>query len=209
MSKNAASITAVMGASGSGKSAWLKQQLAKWKPRRLMVWDPMDEYGHLAGRLSTLAPVIDQLKLAGKRGGFVLVFDPSHDEKRRLDQFNVWCLAALAAGELTFIAEELRFVTRPGWAPTGWAKVTMTGRHKGLRVIGTSQRPASIDKDFFGNCTVIHTGRLAYPDDVRTVARAMNVPEADLAALQPLQWMQKDMTTGSFSKGTIRFPSKV
>ncbi|TAN78248.1 MAG: hypothetical protein EPN14_06740 [Gallionella sp.] len=29
----------------------------------------------------------------------------------------------------------------------GWAQVTMAGRHKGLKVIGASQRPASIDAD--------------------------------------------------------------
>ena len=49
----------------------------------------------------------------------------------------------------------------------------MTGRHKGLKVIGASQRPASIDKDFLGNCMAIHIGRLAYAEDVRAVAKGI------------------------------------
>ncbi len=81
----------------------------------------------------------------------------------------------------------------------------MTGRHRCLRVIGASQRPASIDKDFLGNCTTIHTGRLAYPEDVRAVAKAMGVDEAGIAALKPLEWIEKNMQTGQTSRGVITF----
>ncbi len=81
----------------------------------------------------------------------------------------------------------------------------MTGRHRGLRVIGASQRPASIDKDFLGNCTTIHTGRLAYHEDVRAVAKAMGGDEAGIAALKPLEWIEKNMQTGQISRGVIAF----
>jgi hypothetical protein len=118
------------------------------------------------------------------------VFRPSAREDLRARQFDGFCALALAAGHLTLVVEELRFVTSPSRAPLKWAEVTMTGRHKGLRVIGTSQRPASIDKDFLGNATLIHTGRLVYPEDVRAVAKAMQVGEGEIAALQPLEWIE-------------------
>jgi hypothetical protein len=44
-SRNTAKIIAVMGASGSGKSAWIKQQLRAGNPARLLVWDPQEEFG--------------------------------------------------------------------------------------------------------------------------------------------------------------------
>jgi hypothetical protein len=121
----------------------------------------------------------------------------------------LFCRVALATGNLLFVVEELRFVTTPSRAPMGWAQVCLTGRHKGLKVIAASQRPASIDKDFLGNCTSIHVGRLVYPEDVRAVSRASNIPESDIGALMPLEWIEKDMQTGKQTKGKLTFSGGV
>ena len=200
--KNKAAIIAVLGASGSGKSTFVKQYLARAKPSRLLVWDFMHEYkmGDDVSRVSVLAE-----KLYGEKGSFSLTFRPSADESTRSAQFDVFCGLALAAKNLTLVVEELRFVTTPSRAPMRWAQVTMTGRHAGLRVIGTSQRPASIDKDFLGNATLIHTGRLVYPEDTRAVAKAMRVAESEIDDLAPLDWLEKDMQIGKKAKGRITF----
>lgn len=195
---NKASIMAVLGASGSGKSTYIKRALSRGHPR-LLIWDPMSEYqGEL---VPTLAGLIAGLK--AKK--FRLVFRPSADPAQRGRQFDLICRAALAAGNLTLVVEELRFVTTPSRAPLGWAQVCLTGRHRGLRVFGISQRPASIDKDFLGNCTAIRTGRLAYPEDVKAVCKVMGVPPAKVEALRPLEWLEKDMATGRMASGVLTF----
>lgn len=201
---NKAQIIAVMGASGSGKSTFIKRTLSKPKPARLMVWDPMGEYSAFGQVYSSMGALVDMLGKIGA-GKFSVVFQPAANEKARAKQFDVFCGLAMALGNLTFVAEELKFVTRPGYAPIRWSAVTMTGRHKGLRVIGASQRPASIDKDFLGNCTKIRTGRLAYPEDIRAVSKAMQVPEAQIAALMPLEWIEKDMSSGKVTSGKLTF----
>lgn len=200
MSKNLASIIAVLGASGSGKSAWIKRQIAK--AGRLLIWDAMHEYGAHGVVVSELARMCE---LMAKEKRFAIVFQPVTDPAKRAQQFDLFCRIALAAGNLLLVVEELRFVTTPSRAPVGWAQVCLTGRHKGLKVIGASQRPASIDKDFLGNATVIHVGRLVYPEDVRAVSRASQIPEPDIAALRPLDWIEKDMTAGKFSRGRLTF----
>lgn len=200
MSKNLASIIAVLGASGSGKSAWIKRQFAKH--RRIIIWDAMHEYGAHGVVVSELARMCEIIA-AGKQ--FAIVFQPVTDTAKRQQQFDMFCRIALAAGNLLLVVEELRFVTTPSRAPVGWAQVCLTGRHKGLKVIGASQRPASIDKDFLGNATVIHVGRLVYPEDVRAVSRASQIPEAQIADLKPLDWIEKDMTAGKFSRGRLTF----
>lgn len=192
---------AVLGASGSGKSTFVKREISRGHPR-LLIWDPLAEYeGHATDKVHEL--------LAGLRlTKFRLVFRPSSDDKIRAVQFDLICRAALAAGRLTFIVEELRFVTTPSRAPVGWARVCLTGRHRGLTVYGLSQRPASIDKDFLGNCTRIRTGRLAYPEDLKAVRKAMGIAGSaahQVDNLQPLEWVEKDMTTGKFSSGRLKF----
>lgn len=194
---NKAHIMAVLGASGSGKSTFVKREISKGHPR-LLIWDPLSEYD--GAHTSKVHELLDALR----KPKFRAVFRPSGDDKIRLAQFDLICRAALAAGNLTFVVEELRFVTTPSRAPLGWAKVCLTGRHKGLRVYGLSQRPASIDKDFLGNCTRVRSGRLAYAADVKAVAAAIGNAD-QLAKLQPLEWIEKDMTTGKISRGVIKF----
>lgn len=203
MSANKAQIIAVMGASGSGKSTFIKRLLRKPKPARLMIWDPMREYSEFGQVFDTLCLLVDHLGRDSKK--FAVVFQPSVNDKARARQFDVFCGLSMALGDLTLVVEELKFVTRPGYAPVRWSAVTMTGRHKGLTVIGASQRPASIDKDFLGNCTMIRTGRLAYPEDVKALSKSMQVPDADIAALKPLEWIEKDMASGSVQSGKLTF----
>lgn len=202
--KNSASILAVMGATGSGKSAWIKQQLKKWKPTRLLIWDTMQEYPDHGTVTASPAELVQLVGKAGKKGRFAVVFQPAADPAARAKQFDLFCKLAMAAGNLTMLVEELKFVTKPSWAPMPWAQATLTGRHKGLKIIGTSQRPASIDKDFLFNATFIHAGRLL-SDDVKSVAKAMQIPEVQLEGLQPLQYVEKNMQTGQLTAGKVTF----
>lgn len=208
MSSNTASIEAILGASGSGKSAYVKQRLKREKPLRLLIWDPLREYAGFGTITDTVGALLDGITAHCKAGNFRLVFQPSSDEQQRVKQFDLFCAIALAVGRLTLIVEELRFVTRPSAAPLNWARCTMTGRHVGLSVVGTSQRPASIDKDFLGNCTLIHTGRLVYPVDIKNVADAMGIEPVLIEALKPLAWIEKDMQTGEIRSGLLRFQVK-
>lgn len=194
----------VFGATESGKSQFILRLLAKRPPPRLLVWNPIQEKtvypGVVVRSLADLAHlVLDQKK-------FSVVFDPGHwDFELLRRQFDYVCKLALQAENLTFIAEELKHVTRPQAAPGHWRRMTGDGRQYGVRVFGISQRPAQMDKDFLANATAIRTGRLAYPDDIDTVARYMRVERAELEALQPLDWIERDMKTGTKAAGRLTF----
>lgn len=114
------------------------------------------------------------------------------------------CRIAYAAGECWLVVDELSLVTKPGWAPPGWADCSMRGRHKGMTVIGASQRPASIDKHFFGNASIVRTGRLNFAADIKVLANVLHVPGADISNLQPLEFVQRDMQTGSVQRGVTK-----
>lgn len=74
MSKLNAAITAVLGASGSGKSLYLKQSLARIKPGRLLIWDPQGEYGAFGEPVRHLEAVRKVLLAALSKERFALVF---------------------------------------------------------------------------------------------------------------------------------------
>lgn len=204
MSKNRAFIVAVMGASGSGKSLFIKQELRATNPRRLVVWDPLREYAEFGTAASKLNDLLQSAKSKTFRG----IFNPSGDPAQARRQFDILCRIVFAAGDCVLVAEELAFVTSPSFAPPGWSECTLKGRHRGLRIYGASQRPASIDKHFFGNATMIRTGRLNFARDVKVLADVLQVPAPQVQSLAPLQWINRDMATGKITTGIQKLPSK-
>jgi hypothetical protein len=206
MSANQARIWAVIGASGSGKSAFVKTALLKPKASRdrLIVWDYMREYGGLTAHQVTDIPSLVELVKAKR---FAVAFQPSFDARQRAREFDHFCRIGYALGDCTMVVEELAFVTMPSFAPPAWSMVTCTGRHKGLTVIGCSQRPAQIDKNFLGNCSTVHCGRLNDANDVRVMARCLGVEEGELRQLAPLAWVERDMATGGIRRGQVKIPT--
>lgn len=195
---NEAVIVAIMGASGSGKSTYIKQQIRRGKPKRLIIFDPMGEYATMAKPVTTLREVAR----AAKAKTFSLAFRP--DAEKAAQQFDLLCKIAYTAADCWLVVDELAIVTKPGWAPPGWADCSMRGRHKGLTVIGASQRPASIDKHFFGNATLIRTGRLNFAADIKVLANVLHVDQAEISQLKPLEYIERQMKTGDIARGTIK-----
>jgi hypothetical protein len=199
-----AHIEAVLGSSGSGKSSYVKARIRKDRPKRLMVFDPEGEWSDFGRPFSNLQEVIAACVAAGD-GPMKIVFVPSPDPATAVKQFDVFCRIAFQAERVTFVVDELKLVTSPSRSPVGWGMLTGRGRKRGIVIYGLSQRPASIDKDFLGNCNFVRSGRLTYAEDQRTVGRVLGVPESDIGALPDLGWIRKDMASGATTRGTVKF----
>jgi len=203
---NTAKVTAIMGATGCGKTTTLRALLAKPKRKRTIVWspkEPIDNYAALyAGSVvvNSASEVLRLVKAAGK-GEFHIVFRPRLNREVDQAQFGAVCKIAMAARNVTMVVDELHTVTRPSWAPDGWSELIMMGRGYGCEVFGLSQRPASIDKDFLSNASMVHTGRLAFADDAKAVAKSLTVPWMDVMNLSGFQWVRRDILTGKVTRG--------
>jgi hypothetical protein len=200
---NSADVIAVIGATGSGKGVFIKNYELKKSERRMLLWDYMREYGSLTD-LQTAKLAVALQSLTGAQ--FRTAFHPDFDDKTRAKQFDLFCKAAVHAGNLRLVVEELAFVTSPSFAPAGWKMVTSVGRHRGLRVIGASQRPAQVDKAFWSNCTEIHCGFLNYEDDQKVMARTLGVPLSDIQGLKPLEYIHKNVRTKEIKFGRVKVP---
>lgn len=198
-------VVAALGARGSGKSAWVKRQLEDARPPRLLVWDPMREYAGVAGciPMSDLAGVIRAMKGARWR----IAYQPP-DTAGMEEQFELLCRAIKAAKRCVFIAEELAFVTTPSRSPPAWRELCLLGRHTThaeATIIGVSQRPASIDKDFLSCCDVIHCGRLAYARDAAAVAPYLGIDHRELMTLADLHYIERTPDQAQCVRAVLTF----
>ena len=202
----AARIYAFLGSSGCGKTTAMGKMLNKPRRKRTLVWSPKEAIDNYAAKwpgsvvVRSSVDVLMALKAAGK-GEVHIVFVPPIERKSREKLFDMTCQIAIKARNLTFIAEELHTVTRANWAPDGWTELVSMGRGYGIEIFGCSQRPASMDKDFMGNCSLVRTGRLSYPEDGKTVAKSLGVPVDIVAKLNGFQYVQRDMNTGQITSG--------
>lgn len=206
--KNKASIIAVIGASGTGKSSYIKGELLK-KFRRLLVWSPLektDQYGPHFGGVVVVGK-ISELVAQIKAGAKCIVFVPTGSDANVKKQFDLFCRVVWEIEGAHVLVEELSRVTMASWSPPAWKNLSTAGRHQGLTIIGTSQRPATIDKDFLGNCTEIRCYRVNYDNDAKVMADALGIqadyvtkngrtvaekPQAQLRALPNFHYFHKN-----------------
>lgn len=206
-------IEAYIGASGSGKGVSIVRRLAELKPARLLIWDPRGEYSKHARAVSLQAAVATVASAEGQPFALRVV----HDGKSAPDAaFGLLCKLAFRAGDLVLLAEELSDVTTASRAPPAWRQVITQGRHQRLHVIGAAQRPALIDKTFLGNCTYIRCFTLRYADDRQAMAKALDVPLQDVAALETtegashtvINYIERDFRAKVLQKGQIKLRAR-
>lgn len=174
--KNKAQIVAVIGASGTGKSSYIKGELLK-KYKRLLVWSPLektDNYAAFCGG-TVVTGKITELVAQIKAGTKAIVFVPTGKDADVKKQFDLFCRCVWEIEGAHVLVEELSRVTMASWAPPAWKNLSTAGRHQGLTIIGTSQRPANIDKDFLGNCTEIRCYRVNYDADAKVMADSLGL----------------------------------
>ncbi len=193
-----ASITVVCGGSGSGKSAWVKQQVRD--AHRLIVWDVDDEYGTEGCQRITAAGELVQVLMKAGRGAARIAFCPPVMSQAA---FSIWARAAFAWGECVAVAEELAGVTTPAKAPPGWHELVSRGRKRGVVLYAVTQRPSESDKTVMGNATRLHVGRLQRAQDRAYMARELDVEQVRIDRLKKLEWIERD--NGELKEGRVTF----
>lgn len=203
---NNAQIWAVIGASGTGKGVWAKGELKRLKPARFVAWDFMNEYQDHGKEVQTLDGIRTAMLKAGNGPLRVRYVPRGAGEKALRKEFETLCELVYAWGDCVFIAEELANVTTPGWAPSAWRKMSTSGRHAKVHIIGFTQTPALVDKTFLGNATLVHVCALRESNHRRYVAMAIDCPVEDVTALQKFEFIERNYDTGELKKGRVKVP---
>lgn len=185
-----AEIIVVTASSGGGKSSIVKDKIKKHK--RLVVFDPDDEYGGIAGmkKADNCQKLLQMIK--DTKGGALKVRVVAQSKAA----FDFVCRAVFAWGNCGFVAEELAGRTSSGKAQGGWHTLVSRGRKRAISIYGITQRIAEADKTIIGNASEIYCGRLTRRVDRELIAREIDIPIQQIGKLRNLQFIRADMATG-------------
>lgn len=207
--ENLAKVTFLAGATGCGKTFRLRKKLARPRRCRTLIYSPKEKIDNYAALYpgtvicTTANQVLAVMRRAG-RGEFHIVFVPSGDRKHREAAFGAICRMAMLAMNVTVVVEEIHTVVQPNWGPDGWSELVMMGRGYGAELFALSQRPASVDKDFFSNLSSISCGRLNFDDDMKVMAKSLRVPLADVSGLVGYSYIERNIATGEVKQFAIK-----
>lgn len=210
---NRPNLRAYIGATGSGKGVSIREHIKQERPDRLVFWDPLREYGQFGRYVTTIA----ELCKAMASQKFAVCFWPGERVEDFPAKFDLFCRAVFSAGNCTVHIEELADVTTPSHAPPSWRRITKQGRHRGLRVIAATQRPADCDKAFLSGVTYARAFTLRWPKDKKILAECMDEPLGEVATLTTIEksdgstvitYLEKDFRTGDRERKTITLKRK-
>ena len=166
-------LTYVGGASGSGKSGWLKDQLRK--RQRIMIWDPEGEY-RCSVRITNTNDLIDAVVSLRAKPIIIAYTGNLQHFSKFCECAYIWCrFGAKANVYSTVVCEELADVTHQGKAPDNWGTIIRRARKRHTDVFAVSQSPSESDKTTLRNAAVIHCCRLGTYADRQTMARIMDI----------------------------------
>lgn len=201
---------AAFGATATGKTAWVVQQLKKLKPKRLMVWDPKhdDKLQGIGTGYTNWAEFVRACTAKTFQARYLM----SHEHNQH-EQFAAFCELAWREGNVVMFVDELAEVTKASHAPSGWRKIVNVGRsydqgRKSISVIGASQTPTEVDKSFLNNCDLIHTGRLGNVAAAKTFAQQWGIPVTEITNLPPLHWLEKRDISPEIVRGVLKFSGR-
>jgi ABC-type dipeptide/oligopeptide/nickel transport system ATPase component len=208
MIKNASRL-GVYGRSGCGKSTRAKMMLKK--VRRLVVFDPLDEYAeHGMTRVNSLKQFLTAIRRRW-RGGFKVAYvPPAGQEKQALHGLSVvlrqiqepYKLGA-DIRQITLLVEELNMSYPVHNLPDsmqGFSELCSRGRHYGINIIGVSQRVAEINTRFRGNTEGAYYFAQSDHSDITTIKKMIGpVHGATLAGLKDHEYLY--VSGGKVQKG--------
>lgn len=208
-----AQLLAAFGARGTGKTAWVRQQLDQLAPPRLIVWD--FKHDPALTTLGTAHRELAGLIRAMKAPTFQARYLVDHTKDFQ-EQFGLFCRAAYLAGNLVMFVDELPEVTKANRAPADWRRCVNVGRdytgadgkRRSITIIGAGQRPAECDKSFIANADVLHTGRLSNQADARELAASLGCNFRELLALADLEWIERRAGQIDYTRGRLTFAAK-
>lgn len=163
---------AIIGKSGCGKTTLSKKIHGSGLWPRVVLFDRMGEYDekdftHVARGFHQFST---RILAAHKLREFRLLFKFDIESDSKDAEFNEAMRVLYYAGDLCVVVEETWNFSTKNYLPKWYRETLLTGRHKGVGLITTSQRPAEVHKTIFSQSSHIFCGQSFETNDKKYLA---------------------------------------
>lgn len=181
----------VMGRRGCGKSFLAKRLQEKW-PRRVII-DSLGEYKKEKMRFTSFPDFADKMRDLKEKNTkeftVVFQFDPESDLHEAIfDQILRLCYYH---GDMQVVIEEIQLYCSPHFLPKWLKNCLLTGRHKKISLMFTTQRPGELNKTALSQCAHIFCGQILEGNDLRYVSSFLNEDSQRLSSLKKRRFLYK------------------
>lgn len=115
----------------------------------------------------------------------VFHFNPNENEYEVFDSI---CKLVYAAGDLTFVVEEVHHYCKPQFVPKWLKEIAASGRHRNIGYIFTSVSPSLINKLLFSLCDFYFIGHLLNKNDREYFSDVLGDDVKKITYLKPRQF---------------------
>jgi len=176
----------IIGASGSGKSAFLRETI-DFKCDRIIAWDPDEDF-----KLPRVRDMATFEKLVKKCGfGKIRVALTATPTEENFEQWAGLVFAIChAAAPMEILADEIADVTRVAKASPHWGQLCRKVRKYGGRISAITQRPQEADKTIFNQAHIKWVGALSSAKAYKAMSDEMDLSVIELKALNNIHKVQ-------------------
>jgi len=172
-------VVTILGKRGSGKST-LAWEFAKLFPR-LVVFDITGEHDpknftHTVYGFDAFGDVILKTELKSE---FRILYRFDIEGDGHSEEFDHALRLLYYRGHVATLIEEVWHFGGKGFLPKWLRQSYLTGRHRGMALITTSQRPASVHKDIMAQTSHFFSGTMFESNDVKYLAEFLGKENAE------------------------------
>lgn len=184
MKAKATDCVLVMGQRGCGKSYLAKRLQSLW-PKRVII-DSLSEYQVEKNKknndfgnaiiVNSFDSFLDKMvELEGtKADSFVIIYNFDPESNINSEIFDEILRISYKFGNIQIVIEEVQLYSSPHQL-TKWLKnCLLTGRHRGLSLLFTTQRPGELNKTILSQCAHIFCGKITEGNDLRYISSFLN-----------------------------------
>lgn len=191
----------IMGQRGCGKS-YLCQKIQKIWPRRVIL-DPMQEYTNPETGVPIYpgATVVRSFEEFGAEiysrknsKKFELIYQFDEFNSNYEIEFDEICKIIYFFGSVQLVLEEVQTYATTHQLPHWLRILLLKGRHKGISLLFTSQRPGEINKTIFSQCSHIFCGQIIEGNDLRYISNFLNEKTQRLTTLPKRRFLWRSAT---------------
>lgn len=178
---------AILGNSGCGKSTLARKlhESGIWK--RVVVFDRMSEYDPTGFTAVShgFGDFCEQIREYAEDPAFRILYRFDRESDGKNEEFNEALRIILYAKRICTVVEETWNYSSKSHIPKWYQELCLAGRHDGVGLISTSQRPASVHNVVLSQSSHIFCGHTFLPNDKKYLSDFIGVENAErLSKLQ-------------------------